>query len=228
MEKPVGKPEDKAKAEEKKADKPIEKAAPKKKIDESIRGIIRIADTDIKGERSVYAALLNVKGIGHSLARALPLAAGVDPKAIVGKLDEQQIEKLEKAIENPKAHGIPAHMLNRRSDPITGETSHIVSSNLTFIKKSDIDMMKKSRCYKGIRHELGLPVRGQRTRSSFRTGATAGVVRAKVAAAAGPAKAAPAPGLAKTEAKPGALAAKPAAPAAKAAAAPAKAKPEKK
>ncbi len=46
--------------------------------------------------------------------------------------------------------------------------------------------MRKIRCYKGIRHETGQPVRGQRTRSSFRTQKTVGVVKKK----AQPAKAA--------------------------------------
>jgi hypothetical protein len=46
------------------------------------------------------------------------------------------------------------------------------------------------RAYKGVRHELGQPVRGQRTRSSFRTQKTVGVARKKVVAAA---KAATAP-----------------------------------
>jgi hypothetical protein len=42
------------------------------------------------------------------------------------------------------------------------------------------------RCYKGIRHELGLPCRGQRTRSSFRTGGIVGVVKKKQAPGAAP------------------------------------------
>jgi small subunit ribosomal protein S13 len=39
--------------------------------------------------------------------------------------------------------------------------------------------MKKIRCYRGIRHELGLPCRGQRTRGSFRKGSLVGVKRRK-------------------------------------------------
>ena len=62
----------------------------------------------------------------------------------------------------------------------------MTSSELTFAVKSDIDSMKKMRCYKGIRHELGQPVRGQRTRSSFRTGGIVGVVKKKQVPGAAP------------------------------------------
>ena len=39
---------------------------------------------------------------------------------------------------------------------------------MAFTQDNDIKMMKKMRSYKGIRHSLGLPVRGQRTKSNFR------------------------------------------------------------
>jgi small subunit ribosomal protein S13 len=41
--------------------------------------------------------------------------------------------------------------------------------------KSDIDLMKEIKCWRGIRHMLGLKVRGQRTRTTGRTGITVGV-----------------------------------------------------
>jgi small subunit ribosomal protein S13 len=45
--------------------------------------------------------------------------------------------------------------------------------------REDLNRLRKTRSYRGIRHELGLPVRGQRTKSSFRTGRTIGVSRKK-------------------------------------------------
>jgi small subunit ribosomal protein S13 len=45
---------------------------------------------------------------------------------------------------------------------------HIITTDLAFIKDNDIKMMKKIRCYRGVRHIRGLPVRGQNTRSKFR------------------------------------------------------------
>jgi hypothetical protein len=82
-------------------------------------------------------------------------------------------------MKNPLKYGIPRYMLNRRIDPVTGEDMHLISSQLRFIVKSDIDAMRKMRSYKGIRHELGLPVRGQRTRTSFRGGRAVGVAKKK-------------------------------------------------
>jgi small subunit ribosomal protein S13 len=82
-------------------------------------------------------------------------------------------------ISNPEKHGIPRWMYNRRLDPEDGSDRHMVASKLELRKKMDINELKKRKCYRGVRHILGLPVRGQRTRSSFRTQTTVGVSRAK-------------------------------------------------
>jgi len=156
-------------------EKPKEKKVVKRKLVEGVRGIVRIAEVDIEGERKIRNALLKVKGIGKSLAKGISLSAGIDPELMIGSLNEEQIKKLEDVIKNPMNYGIPYHMLNRRLDPSTGEHKHLVSSELRLALRSDIDSMKKIRAYKGIRHELGLPVRGQRTRSSFRKGGIVGV-----------------------------------------------------
>ena len=77
-------------------------------------------------------------------------------------------------------------MLNRRNDPEDGSDKHLLSSDLKFTVENDIKMMKKIKCYKGVRHSLGQPVRGQRTKSNFRRnkGKVMGVVRKAVAPAA--------------------------------------------
>lgn len=161
----------------KKTKKKVEKVAPKKKrkVIEGIRGILRVAETDILGDKKIGVALLKIKGIGKSLSKAIPIAADLDPNVMIGSLTDEQLQKLEDVIKNPIAHGVPFHMVNRRRDPATGNDKHLVSSELRFTTKSDIDFMRKIRMYKGIRHELGLPVRGQRTRSSFRKGGRVGV-----------------------------------------------------
>ncbi|MBU5575302.1 MAG: 30S ribosomal protein S13 [Candidatus Aenigmatarchaeota archaeon] len=151
----------------------------KQKVIEGVRGIVHIAETDLDGTKKVSHALLKIKGISHALARAIPYFAGINHNELLGKLSDEQLEKLEDVILNPVKYGIPSHLLNRRSDPFTGEVKHLVASELTITTKSDIDFMKKIRCYKGIRHELGLPVRGQRTRSSFRKGILVGVTKKK-------------------------------------------------
>lgn len=191
----VRRPVDASKEEAKKKDKSKEKKVEKKKAIEGIRGIIRIAEVDIPGEKKIKSALLKIKGIGKSLCKGIAIASGLDPETMIGSLNDEQLKKLEDVIKNPIKYGIPYHMINRRFDPSTGEHRHLVSSELKLIVKSDIDFMRKIHCYKGIRHESGLPVRGQRTRSSFRTGMIVGVVKGKgkLARPGAPTPGAPAP-----------------------------------
>jgi small subunit ribosomal protein S13 len=215
------KAEQAAKKDEKKKD---EKKFVKRKLIEGVRGLVRVAEVDLAGEKKIPNALLKIKGVGQSLANAIPQAAGLDSNLMIGTLTDEQVARLEEVIKNPIKHGIPFHMVNRRRDPQSGENRHVVSSELALTLKSDVDLMKKTRSYKGIRHELGQPVRGQRTRSSFRTGAMVGVAKgaARAAMKAVPAAAAGAPAGAPIA---GAPAAKPAGPATKT---PAPAKTEKK
>jgi len=190
MRKPKGLEGKEKQLSEKKKEKEVKREV-KRKVIEGIRGIVRVAEVDLAGEKKVRNALLRVKGISHALSKAIPQAAGLNPELMIGSLNDEQLEKLEDVIKNPLKYGIPYHMLNRRKDPVTGENRHLVSSELIVTIKSDIDSMKKIHSYKGIRHELGLPVRGQRTRSSFRTGMIVGVIKAKGLKPGAPAHAAP-------------------------------------
>jgi small subunit ribosomal protein S13 len=70
--------------------------------------------------------------------------------------------------------------VNRRKDLRDGDDKHLISNRLTITVKRDIERMKKMRSYKGIRHQLGLKVRGQRTKSTGRGGLVIGVVRSKL------------------------------------------------
>jgi len=173
-------------------------AAPRKMLPEGVRGIVRMAETDLDGTKKLKAGLAKIKGIGLPLGTAITRAVGMDPDTVIGTLTDEQLAKLEAAVKDPAKVGIPSFMLDRQADTADGKNKHLVSSILTLTKKFDIDGMKKIRCYKGVRHELGLPVRGQRTRCSFRTGMTAGVTKAKAQAAAPAGGPAAAPGVGKT------------------------------
>ena len=70
-------------------------------------------------------------------------------------------------------------MLNRRKDIETGEDKHLLGSDLKLRKEFDLKRMKNIRSYKGVRHALGLPVRGQSTRSHFHKGKSLGVKKPK-------------------------------------------------
>lgn len=168
--------------------------------------IVRVADTDLDGAKKLESALRFIKGVNFQMSRAIMVASGLNPSAKLNELSEEEIKKLESIIHSPVKFGVPAWLVNRRKDMGTGADVHLVATELDLSQRSDIDQMKKIRCYKGVRHEMGLPVRGQRTRSSFRTGGIVGVSRKAIKAAAAPAPAtaaqAPKAGMGKAAAAP--------------------------
>lgn len=147
------------------------------------RGIVRVAGKDIKGELPLPLALNIIKGIGDNLADSIATTAAgelrVPKKEKIGNLNDQQLKQLEDIIFHPEKHDIPTWTLNRQHDPSSGESRHLVMSDLDFQKKQDIEAMKNVRSYRGIRHMYGLPVRGQRTRTMGRKGMTLGVIKKK-------------------------------------------------
>ena len=139
------------------------------------RHIVRVTDTDIDGTLKVGYALTKIKGVSISLANAILKKAEVNPEIRLGLLSEEQVRKIEDILENPAKYGIPSWLLNRRKDLETGKDLHLLSSDLVLRTKMDIDLMKKIKSWRGYRHAHGLKVRGQRTRTTGRTGKTVGV-----------------------------------------------------
>jgi small subunit ribosomal protein S13 len=180
------KAEKKEKGEKKKAaEKPVEK-----KVDENFRYIVRIMNSDIDGNKSLIMGIQNVKGVGPRVAAVVARKTGIKPSEKMGNLSEAQTEEIEKIIASYPEFA-PHWAVNRQSDFETGEDHHLFGVDLDVSRKDDINRMKMIRCYKGVRHEQGQKVRGQRTRSNGRTGLTMGVSRQKVqqpGAAAAPAE----------------------------------------
>lgn len=140
--------------------------------------IIRLGETDIDGNLKVEIGLRRIKGISFMFSNAVANVSGLKGKRFQ-ELTQEEIKKLEDIMINPQKYGIPSWLFNRRFDPVDGKNKHLIASNLELAQKMDINEMKKLKCYRGIRHALGLPVRGQRTKSSFRKGRTVGVKRSK-------------------------------------------------
>lgn len=153
----------------------VQKEEPK----EGIKHIIRIANTDLDGKKSVLYSLTGIKGIGRRMANAIAIKAGVNPHATMGQLSADEINRI-KAVIDDIENQFPEWMMNHQKDFYTGESKHLIGASLILSVREDINRMKKIRCYKGIRHEMGQKVRGQRTRSTGRTGAIVGVTRKKV------------------------------------------------
>lgn len=140
--------------------------------------IVRVAETDLDGSKTVAIGIRKIKGIGFMLANAISQICPLADKN-VGDLSDSEIKELEDLILNIEKANIPKWLLNRRRDPVTGEDKHLAVSSLQLRKNMDINKMKKLKTYKGVRHSLGLPVRGQRTRGAFRKGKAVGVKRVK-------------------------------------------------
>jgi len=173
-------PEKKAKPETSKKEKhgkdEEKKKKPKKKVDRGpdFKYIVRLSNTDVDGEKNVVYGLSNVRGIGVHMATFLADTAGVDRYKKMGDLTDDQVTKLQEAIDNISKNA-PGWMLNHRKDYETGKNFHLISTDIDMRLRDEINIMKKIRSYRGIRHERGLPVRGQRTRANNRKGLALGV-----------------------------------------------------
>jgi small subunit ribosomal protein S13 len=92
-------------------------------------------------------ALTYIYGIGRSRSFEILKNTGIDPEKRVGDLTDEEISKITKYIQD--------HF------KVEGELRSEVERN--------IRRLIEIGCYRGIRHKLGLPVRGQKTRSNART-----------------------------------------------------------
>jgi len=163
---------------EQKIDKQEEKAKPEhvhkprpeeKKYEEKL---IRVLSKDIDGGLNVYVGLTKIKGISWGLSNAICKSLNLDKRRKIGSLTKEEIDKMNDFLKNPK---MPIYLLNRRMDFETGENKHLIGSTLELQKEMDIGILKKIKSYKGLRHSVGLPVRGQRTRGNFRKNKKKGV-----------------------------------------------------
>ncbi len=172
------------------------------KEDKDLRLIVRIAGIDLDGRKPIERSMTRIKGIGIRMAKNIAVAyektSGILAGQKTGKLTEEQSKKLEEVVLNPAKFGVPEWSLNKRKDFYTGKSSHLVMSELDLGLRSDLQRMTETKSYKGLRHTWGLPVRGQRTKSTHRgKGGIVGVMKkdaVKAGQAAAPAKAAPAAG----------------------------------
>jgi small subunit ribosomal protein S13 len=107
---------------------------------------MRILGITIPDEKQLPFALQALYGVGYSRARAILKAAEVNPGKKPKELTLDEENSVRKAIENFK---------------IEGDLKRDISAN--------IKRLKDIKCYRGVRHLRGLPVRGQRTKTNSRT-----------------------------------------------------------
>ncbi|MHA1770813.1 MAG: 30S ribosomal protein S13 [Candidatus Thorarchaeota archaeon] len=144
------------------------------------RHIVRVAGKDVDGQENLLQGLTRITGVGLRLSKAIIRKLELDPSMRLGLLTDEAIQKIESMLSNPLAAGLPAWYVNRPRDRYTGKDLHLIGSDLDFAQKSDIERLRRIRAWRGIRHSLGLKVRGQHTRTTGRHGGTVGVSRKKL------------------------------------------------
>ena len=107
----------------------------------------RIAGVDIPRDKRVEIALTYIFGIGPTSAKKIIQKTNVDPSTRVRNLTEEEVNKLRETVD--------------KEYTVEGELRRVVSMN--------IKRLVEIKCYRGIRHQRGLPVHGQRTRTNART-----------------------------------------------------------
>jgi|TARA_B100000959_G_scaffold134251_1_gene140875 small subunit ribosomal protein S13 len=146
-------------------------------LSEQYENLVRILGNDIHGELNMLIGLRQIKGIGYMFANSMLQVLKINPHQKVGNLTTEQISSIEKIIQDPKAANFPIWFLNRRQDIETGEDMHLVTSDIAFNIRNDVEREKTLFSWRGYRHMYGLKVRGQRTRCTGRKGGAVGVAK---------------------------------------------------
>lgn len=135
---------------------------------QELKYFVRIANTDLDGNKSIGHALTKIKGVNFMFSNAVLNIAKIEKTRKAGYLSDDEASKIDEIVREPSKFGISSWLFNRKKDPEDGTDKHLTGTSLSFTQDNDIKMMKKMKSYKGLRHILGLPVRGQRTKSNFR------------------------------------------------------------
>lgn len=171
------------KAKGAKTKSPQEKVRDRGPVSENFQYIVRLASTDIDGFRPVMYALADIKGIGIRTGALVADMVEVPRAERIGNLTEEQIKRLSEKLGELSALA-PPWMLNRQYDWETGEDRHMYGPDWGLEVRNDVNRMRKIRSYRGVRHETGKKVRGQRSKSNGRKGLALGVQRGAALAAA--------------------------------------------
>jgi small subunit ribosomal protein S13 len=147
---------------------------------DDFKQVIRISGVDVPGYLSVANGIAGIYGVGHRVSK---IVESVFEKNInksikrVGYLLDSEVEILDEIILNLDKY-VPEWVLNR-SKNMDGKKVHIVMADLRLAQRKEIQMLGKIKSYRGLRLQWGLPVRGQKTKSTFRKGGAIGVNKKK-------------------------------------------------
>ncbi len=107
----------------------------------------RLAGVDIPNNKQVQISLTYIHGIGRSTAVRILQQAGIEGTVRASELTDDELSRVASIID--------------KNFMVEGELRRLVSANIARLREIG--------CYRGMRHRVGLPVRGQRTRTNART-----------------------------------------------------------
>jgi len=107
----------------------------------------RISGVTIPDDKQALYSLMYIKGIGHKTSSDILSQAKIDPTVRVKNLTDAEVSRIQDVI--------------NANYVIEGEMQRVVTAN--------IKRLRDIKAYRGIRHQLNLPARGQRTRTNART-----------------------------------------------------------
>jgi len=107
----------------------------------------RVAGVEIPDDKPIEVALRYIYGIGSTAAKRIVAEAGLNGHVRANKLSDDELSRIVTVIDQ----------------------SYIIEGQLRRQFTANISRLREIRCYRGTRHRMGLPVRGQSTRSNART-----------------------------------------------------------
>jgi small subunit ribosomal protein S13 len=108
----------------------------------------RLLGVDIRGEKRIDVALRDIYGVGPVNSKEILRKANIDPAIRAKSLNEQQLSQIAHAVQEGK---------------------YVIEGDLRREIGLDLKRLQGIKCYRGVRHLRGLPVRGQRTQTNART-----------------------------------------------------------
>ena len=107
----------------------------------------RIAGVDLPKEKRVEVGLTYIYGIGLTSSQKILAKAGINPDTRVKDLTDDEVNNIRKIIDG--------------AYKVEGDLRREIALN--------IKRLRDIKCYRGMRHAKGLPLRGQRTKTNART-----------------------------------------------------------
>ncbi|KAI8866669.1 ribosomal protein S13, partial [Ramicandelaber brevisporus] len=130
--------------------------------------ILRVQNTNVDGRVNIVYALTAIKGVGRRFSNLVCKKADVDIRKRAGELTNDELERVVTIMQNPLQYNIPKWFLNRQKDARDGKYGQTIANGLENKYREDLERLKKIRVHRGLRHSLGVRVRGQHTKTTGR------------------------------------------------------------